>query len=204
MGVSTIHQLLEEHNTNSKTHGSIGILATSFGFAKCFCKPSSISQVNFCNLKVIPKLGGDFAAISKFGDHFAEKWHVHRPFLKLGAFSQRGVDFVEEGNSRSPFRSLKVISQLIGDFAAISKLRDHFIAISKLKSDFAGVSQLQNEGNYAANGTRVPKIGLQLRNTLPNGVSVAKFSLSFALLSSNDHNFFISNPNRVPFEAMDS
>ena len=69
--------------------GSIGILATSFGFAKCFCKPSSISQVNFCNLKVIPKLGGDFAAISKFGDHFAEKWHVHRLFLKLGAFSQR-------------------------------------------------------------------------------------------------------------------
>ena len=126
-------------------------------------------------------LGGDFAAISKLGDDFAEKWHVHRPFLKLGAFSQ-----------------------LIGDFAAISKLGDHFIAISKLKSDFAGVSQLQNEGNYAANGTRVPKIGLQLRNTLPNGVSVAKFSLSFALLSSNDHNFFISNPNRVPFEAMDS
>ena len=113
----------------------------------------------FCNLKVIPKLGCDFAAISKLGDHFAEKWHVHRPFLKLGAFSQRGVDFVEEGNSRSPFRSLKVISQLIGDFAAISKLGDHFIAISKLKSDFAGVSQLQNEGNCAANGTRVPKSG---------------------------------------------
>ena len=91
----------------------------------------------FCNLKAISKLGGDFATISKLGDHFAEKWHVHRPFLKLGAFSQQGVDFVEEGNSRSPFRSLKVISQLIGDFVAISKLRDHFIAISKLKSDFA-------------------------------------------------------------------
>ena len=125
-------------------------------------------------------------------------------FEAWSIFAAGGVDFVEEGNSRSPFRSLKVISQLIGDFVAISKLRDHFIAISKLKSDFAGVSQLQNEGNYAANGTRVPKIGLQLRNTLPNGVSVAKFSLSFALLSSNDHNFFISNPNRVPFEAMDS
>ncbi|WJZ90861.1 hypothetical protein VitviT2T_009978 [Vitis vinifera] len=90
----------------------------------------------FCNLKAISKLGGDFATISKLGDHFAEKWHVHRPFLKLGAFSQ-----------------------LIGDFAAISKLGDHFIAISKLKSDFAGVSQLQNEGNCAANGTRVPKSG---------------------------------------------
>ena len=119
--------------------GSIGILATSLGFARCFCKPSSISQVNFCNLKVIPKLGGDFAAISKFGDHFAEKWHVHRPFLKLGAFSQQGVDFVEEGNSRSPFRSLKVISQLKGDFAA--------------------VSELQNEGNYAAKWHSCAKSG---------------------------------------------
>ncbi|WKA11186.1 hypothetical protein VitviT2T_028711 [Vitis vinifera] len=84
-------------------------------------------------------LGGDFATISKLGDHFAEKWHVHRPFLKLGAFSQRGVDFVEEGNSRSPFRSLKVISQLKGDFTA--------------------VSQLRNEGNCAANVTCVPKSG---------------------------------------------
>ena len=63
-------------------------------------------------------LGGDFAAILKFGDHFAEKWHVHKPFLKLGAFSQRGVDFVEEGNCRSPFRSLKVILQPKIDFAA--------------------------------------------------------------------------------------
>ena len=64
----------------------------------------------FRNLQAISKLGGDFATISKLGDHFAEKWHVYRPFLKLGAFSQRGVDFVEEGNSRNPFRSLKVIS----------------------------------------------------------------------------------------------
>ncbi|WKA02454.1 hypothetical protein VitviT2T_020642 [Vitis vinifera] len=86
----------------------------------------------FCNLKAISKLGGDFATISKLGDHFAEKWHVHRPFLKLGAFSQRGVDFVEQGNSRSPFLSLKVIS--------------------KLKGDFAAISQLRNEGNCAANG----------------------------------------------------
>ena len=78
----------------------------------------------FCNLKVIPKLGCDFAAISKLGDHFAEKWHVHRPFLKLGAFSQQGVDFVEEGNSRNPFLSLKVISQLKGDFAAVSQLQN--------------------------------------------------------------------------------
>ena len=99
---------------------------------------------------------------------------------------------------------LQTIFEAWSIFAAILKLGDHFASISKLKSDFTGVSQLQNEGNYAANGTRVPKIGLQLRNTLPNGVSVAKFSLSFALLSSNDHNFFISPPNRIPFEVLDS
>ena len=93
----------------------------------------------FRNLKAISKLGGDFATISKLGDHFAEKWHVHRPFLKLGAFSQRGVDFVEEGHSRSPFRSLKVISQLKGDFAV--------------------VSQLQNEGNCAAKWHSCAKSG---------------------------------------------
>ena len=75
----------------------------------------------FCNLKVISKLGGDFAALSKFGDHFAEKWHVHRPFFEAWSI-----------------------------FAAILKLGDHFASISKLKSDFAAVSQLQNEGNYAA------------------------------------------------------
>ena len=54
----------------------------------------------FCNLKAILKLGGDFAAISKLGDdfatisklgdhfaaisklrdHFAAKWHFRRPF----------------------------------------------------------------------------------------------------------------------------
>ncbi|WKA02032.1 hypothetical protein VitviT2T_020273 [Vitis vinifera] len=84
-------------------------------------------------------LGGDFAAISKFGDHFTGNGQFRSSFLKLGAFSQQEVDFVEEGNSRSPFRSLKVISQL--------------------KGDFTGVSQLQNEGNCAANGTRVPKSG---------------------------------------------
>ncbi|WKA06945.1 hypothetical protein VitviT2T_024820 [Vitis vinifera] len=31
--------------------------------------------------------------------------------------------------------------------------------VSQLKGDFVAVSQLRNEGNYAANGTHVPKIG---------------------------------------------
>ena len=51
--------------------GSVGILATSPGFAKCFCKSPSIFASQFCNLKALLKLGGDFAAISKLGDDFA-------------------------------------------------------------------------------------------------------------------------------------
>ena len=90
----------------------------------------------FRNLKVISKLGGDFAAISKLGDDFAAKWHFRRPFLKLGAFSPRGVDFVEEGNSRSPFQSSKVISQLKGECTGLQN------GTHVPKSGFAAVSQL--------------------------------------------------------------
>ena len=57
-----------------------------------------------------PFRGGHFAAISKLGDHFAAKWHFRRPF-----------------------RSLKMILQLI--------------------------SQLRNECTGLPNGTRVPKSG---------------------------------------------
>ena len=69
-------------SSDAWSRGSIGILATSLGFARCFCKPSSIFASQFRNLKAFSMLGGDFAAILKFGDHFAEKWHVHKPFLK--------------------------------------------------------------------------------------------------------------------------
>ena len=114
-------------------------------------------------------------------------------------------------NYASQFCNLKVISMLGGDFAAILKLGDHFIAISKLKSDFAAQNwvcssfrSFEMRGTVLQNDTRVPKVVSQLRNTLPNGVSAVKFSLSFARLSLNDHNFFVSTPNCAPFEALDS
>ena len=34
-------------SSDAWSRGSVGILATSLGFAKCFCKLSSILQVNF-------------------------------------------------------------------------------------------------------------------------------------------------------------
>ena len=93
--------------------------------------------------------GGDFAAILKFGDHFAGNGQFRSPFLKLGAFSQQGVDFVEEGNSHSPFCNSKVISQPYRSF--------------------------EMRGTVLQNGTRVPRgcfaaakifaeRGLRLRN----------------------------------------
>nr|CAN84017.1 hypothetical protein VITISV_036610 [Vitis vinifera] len=75
-----------------------------------------------------------------------------------------------------PFQSLEIISQPFQSSKVISQVYRSF----KMRR-----TVLQN-------GTRVPKVVSQLRNTLPNGVSAAKFPLSFAHLPSNDHNFFIS------------
>ena len=67
--------------------GSIGILATSLGFARCFCKPSSISQVNFA---------------------------IWRPFWSLKVISQpfQSLEIISQ-----PFRNLEIISQQSGIFA---------------------------------------------------------------------------------------
>ena len=162
-------------SSDAWSRGSIGILATSLGFAKCFYKHSSISQVNFV---------------------------IWRSFLSLEVILQpfQSLEIISQ-----PFQSSKVISQPKIDFAA------HFIAISLLKSDFAAQRWFCSCIAASKWGKLCYKMALvcqkvvsQLRNTLPNGVSAAKFLLNFARSSSNDHNFFISNPNRVPFEAMDS
>ena len=57
-------------SSDARLPGSIGILATSLGFARCFCKPSLHFASQFRNLKAISMLGGDFAALLKLGDHF--------------------------------------------------------------------------------------------------------------------------------------
>ena len=102
----------------------------------------------------------------------------HDTPFRLWFVSIEVVNFVEEGNSCSPFRNSKVISQLYRSFKMMRTVLQMALVCQKVVS--------------------------QLRNTLPNGVSAAKFSLSFARLSSNDHNFFVSTPNCVPFEALDS
>ena len=110
------------------------------------------------------------------------------------------------------------------------KLGDHFVAISKPKGKkkhkkedripffklgdrFRSGGRILERGDFSSceMGVRRCKVALvcqrvvsQLRNTLPNGVSTAKFPLNFARSSSNDHNFFVSTPNCTPFEALDS
>ena len=120
----------------------------------------------------ILNLGDHFVAISKFGNHLATKWEFRSPFFKLEAFLQQGVDFAEEGNFCSPFRSCEM-----------------------------GVRVLQS-------GTRVPKGGFEAAKHPSkggHGCEIKKIpALALRGLSSNGHNFFISNPNRTPFEALDS
>ena len=55
-------------------------------------------------------------------------------------------------------------------------------------------------------GSQLWKWNFNLRSgtrVLEGGFAAAKFSLSFARLSSNGHNFFVSAPIHTPFEALD-
>ena len=70
-------------SSDARLPGSIGILATSLGFARCFCKPSLHFASQFRNLKAISKLGGDFADISKFGDHFTAISKLRDHFIAI-------------------------------------------------------------------------------------------------------------------------
>ncbi|WKA09015.1 hypothetical protein VitviT2T_026694 [Vitis vinifera] len=114
---------------------------------------------------------------------------------------------------RSPLRNIAHSTQLKSDFAGVSQLQNegnyaakwHSCAKKWFRSSKV-ISQMYR--SFKMKGTMLKmalvcqKLVSQLRNTLPNGVSAAKFSLSFARLSSNDHNFFDSTPNCAPFEAL--
>ena len=122
-------------------------------------------------------------------------WHFRNfPWL-CKVFFQTFLHFA------SQFRNLKVISKLGGHFAAISKLGDHFAAKWHFRKPFRSCEMSVWGFQMALVCQRVVS---QLRNTIRNGSSAAKFPLSFARSSSNGHNFFVSTPNRAPFEALDS
>ena len=147
----------------------------------------------FRNLKAILKLGGDFTAISKLRDHFAAKWHFCRPFhsCEMGVRVLWSGTHVPNGGfaalkhpakwgfgceigsfyASQPFHSCKTPCEL--GFWLRNWAFSCFGASQPFRSYEIRVTVLQN-------GPRVPKVVSQLRNPLPNGVSAAKFSLSFA------------------------
>ena len=101
-----------------------------------------------------------------------------------------------------------VISQLGGDSVTWRWFATWFIAWRPFRSQGTflqaisqPISQLRNEGVELRNGTHVPRGGVAIAKHL------AKFSqlisLSFVRLSSNSHNFFVSAPIHVSFEALD-
>ena len=107
--------------------GSVGIFATSLGFARCFFKPSSISQVNFAiwrpflslevilqpfqSLEIILMLKSDFAALKwVYGaakwHSCAKKWFRSREIPCEMELWLRNWEFSRFGASQ-PFRSCK-------------------------------------------------------------------------------------------------
>ena len=107
-------------SSDAWSRSSVGILATSLGFVRCFCKPSSISQVNFA-------IWRPFWSLEV----------ISQPFWSLEIISQsfRSLEIISQ-----PFRSLEIISQAMGNFAAEKYFRSPFC------SHFA----TWNEGNCAA------------------------------------------------------
>ena len=72
----------------------------------------------------------------------------------------------------------------------------------------ASISQLRNGRTALRSGTRVPKGGFAAAKHPSNwgrGCEIKKIlALALRSLSSNGHNFFVSPPNHVPFEVLDS
>ena len=75
---------------------------------KVFLQTSLHFASQFRNSKAISTFGGDFAAISKLGDHFAGNGQFRSPFRSLEIISQPNGNFAEEGDFRSPFRSCEM------------------------------------------------------------------------------------------------
>ncbi|WKA10540.1 hypothetical protein VitviT2T_028106 [Vitis vinifera] len=111
-----ISKLQNECEITSKLRNGYEIISklqNGLQIVKLSCEMEEGLQKHFAKPREVAKMP------TELYDHASEE---ESPTLEI--ISQWGVDFAEEGNSRSPFRSLKVISQLKGDFAAVSQLRN--------------------------------------------------------------------------------
>ena len=118
----------------------LAFLAISLGFARCFCKPSSISQVNFAiwrpfrSPKVISQSKGSFAAQrwwkeGKKSNRFATAKHLAKWGFGCG---------IRSFYASQPFRSCKTPCEM-----GLWLWNWKFLC-------FAAISQLRNEGHCAA------------------------------------------------------
>ena len=154
-------------------------------------------------LQTILYLGGHFTAISKFGKSFGNKMGISQPIFEAWSIFVAGVDFTEEGNFHSPFCSCEI---------PVGALRD------RLQTAITSSFQLQImyclkhwtpdfpsfEMRYSIHNLSSRKCSKNVSNSRKIGVRLRHFSSLFAQSSSNSHNFFVSTPNRAPFEVLDS
>ena len=199
-------------SSNAWSRGSDGILATSLGFARCFCKPSSISQVNFAiwrpflSLEVISQPFQSLEMISQqsgiFADHFAAISQL---------WNERNCAAKWHSCAKEWFRSCET------PFQMASRLRNsHSDLHARLQMAITSSFHLQIAyrlkcwtPNFPRFETRYGMHNLSSRKCFKNvsnssEMEVRHFRSWFARSSSNGHNFSVSNPNRAPFEAMDS
>ena len=87
-------------------------------FCKVFLQTFLHFASQFCNLKVILKLGGDFAAISKLGDDFATISKLGNHFA---AISQLKGDFAAEKYFCSLFRSFEMRGTVLQNGTRVPK-----------------------------------------------------------------------------------
>nr|CAN76832.1 hypothetical protein VITISV_017322 [Vitis vinifera] len=151
----------------------------------------------FHNLKVILKLGGDFVAISKLGDHFAVKWHFRRPFRSLKVTSQP-------------------ISQLRNEYTGLpngTHVPKSGFAVAKLLAEWGfscenweflrfGISQsfcsCEMRVTMLQNGTRVPKVGFAAAKHPVKWGFGCNFLFFFKFRSCEMRFTVLQNGTRVP------
>ena len=92
-------------SSDAWSRGSVGILATSLGFAKCFCKSPSISQVNFAICR-------PFLSLEVISQPFWSLEIISHPFRSSKVISQPKIDFATHFVAQKWFRSREILAQL--------------------------------------------------------------------------------------------
>ena len=125
----------------------------------------------------------------RFGGEMKKLWSFEDKRAKLSENFAAAKSFWScDTAAKSPL-SCEITFELRNDYEMISKLRNGCEIISKLRNGCEISSKLRN-------GLQIAKLTCKME--------VRHFRSWFAQSSSNGHNFSVSNPNQVTFEAVDS